>query len=218
MSDAHEATTGGELPELERGSGPWSFSEAPPDESFIDFGPLKVPAFPSLNARIEEDPASKRIGAVSVRVDDCQLQLQVLAAPRGEGAWHGVRRAITRKVTALGGSAQALEGEFGTELIVTLSIRTHDNLPGAETARYVGIDGDRWTLRAVVNGPSALRDSTVERVNSFLTRCAVERGDEALASGRVMELAMPAGRVVTDSGSVGAADDGPAQEGHGGRP
>lgn len=205
MSPTIEPTdpeTWGALPELKRGKGPWSFADAPKREKFIDFGPLKVPAYPSLHARIEVEPVSRRVGAVSVRVDDCRVQLQVMAAPSGQGAWGGIRRAITRKVMALGGNAQAVEGEFGPELIVTVPIRTADNLPGAETARYVGVDGDRWTLRAVVTGPSALRDSTVERVNQFVTRCAVERGDEALGAGRVMELSLPRGKVITDAGDV----------------
>lgn len=190
---------GGELAELTMGDGPWSLADAPVDQAFISFGPLRLPALPTMKARIEADRATQRLGAVTVLVHDCMAQIQVMAAPRGSGVWSGIRRALASRATAAGGSSQAVEGHFGTELITTLPRRTKDGLPGAEAIRFVGIDGDRWMLRCMVEGPSALSDATVEKVNALLSRCAVARGDEAMRAGEVIELAFPGGEIDPDA-------------------
>lgn len=194
-----ENPNGEEFPELTMGDGPWSYADAPADQEFISFGALKLPALPMMKARIEFDQATRRIGAVTVKVRDCMAQLQVVAAPRGTGAWPNVRRAIARRAEAAQGSTQAVEGHFGTELIATMPRRTADGLPGASTIRFVGVDGDRWTIRCMVEGESALSDDTVGEVNALLSRCAVERGDDAMSAGEVIELSFPAGQIDPDS-------------------
>jgi hypothetical protein len=189
------------FPDLGRADGPWSFADAPEGEAFVSFGALKVPAFPSLHTRVEIDPATKRVGAVSVLVDDCSVQLRVLAASRGAGLWGDVRRAITDRVRRSGGRTQVVEGTFGPELIVNLPMPLAGGLVGVYTRRFLGIDGDRWMIRVSAGGPSVLTDATVAKVDSLLSHCAVERGSDPVVSGRIMALAFPAGE-----GEVAAAD------------
>jgi hypothetical protein len=173
--------------------GPWDYSKAPSDATFLDFGPLKVVRREGLKARLEADPIRGKVGAVSIKVNDAEVQLQVITAPAGQSYWSVVRKQLLAKLRASPGSQQAVEGKFGPEIIATIVERGRDGILADSTMRLVGVDGDRWLLRAVVVGPGATSDATVERVDALLSQCAVERGTEALGAGTVLPLRPPAG-------------------------
>ena len=185
------------LGELTAAEGPWSLLDAPTDRAFIDFGPLRLPAIAGIKVRAEMDRESQRIGAVTVLVADCEVQLQVIATPRGQAGWTDVRRALAQHVQRKAGFVHTVEGRFGPELVVTLTGRDSRDLLRDVTFRHLGIDGDRWLLRAVIMGPSVAEDSTVARVDALLSQCAVDRGDQALPRGTVMALSKPPGAPAT---------------------
>ena len=91
------------------------------------------------------------------------------------------------------GTAQAIEGEFGPELIVNRPLPVRGKLVGNLTSRCVALEGDRWLLRAVVGGRDPLANDCVARVNDFLSRCAIDRGDEPYTPGTILPLAFPEG-------------------------
>lgn len=179
------------LGDIQMADGPWDVSEA--TTAVIDFGPLKLPAHDRLRARVELDPASHRIGAVSVLVADCDVQFKVIAAPSTGGYWADVRRGIVSNVRQQGGHHTVIEGAFGPEVIATLRGRLSDGSIGEGTVRFVGVEGPRWVLRATVTGPSSSRDEVVARVNALISQCVVDRGTGAAAAGTVLELSPPPG-------------------------
>ena len=181
------------FPDLGQADGPWSIENAPSDQPFISFGPLKIPAFPTLFVEIAVDPASRKAAAVSVALDSGSVEFKLIAAPRGGGLWSDLRRAIAREASAVGGTSQAVEGEFGTELIVTRPLPINKTTVSKLVSRCIGIEGDRWLLRATVGSPDALSDECVRKVNAFVSRCAVDRGDDPYGPGVVMALAFPQG-------------------------
>jgi hypothetical protein len=174
-------------------AGPWDVTEAPADHRTIDFGPLKVPFREQLRIRSEMDVKSRRLGAVSLPVNDCEMQLQVLAAPRGQGIWGDVRHSLVAQLKKRPGHQQVVEGRFGPELIATITSRTADGLLKDTVMRFVGVDGPRWMLRVVVVGPSVTSDATVARVNAVISNCVIARGEVAAASAEVLELSPPPG-------------------------
>jgi hypothetical protein len=68
--------------------------------------------------------------------------------------------------------------------------------------RLVGVEGDRWVLRAVVTGLDVTTDETVDRVNALISHCAVDRGEEPIGAGTVLELMPPPGSYVPDEESA----------------
>lgn len=181
------------LGDLDPADGPWSLESAPPERMFLSCGALRLPAYGRMHARLEFDAKTRRMGAVSVHIADCEAQIQVIAAPRGRGLWTDMRRSITAKVKKQPGFQQTVEGRFGPELFATVTGRDRAGMMRDTTIRYVGIDGDRWVLRAVVTGPSVTEDATIDRVDAFLSQCAVDRGSEAIPTGTVLELTPPSG-------------------------
>lgn len=187
------------LGDIEFATGPWSLEDAPADAEFIDFGPLRLPAIPTMKVRVEIDPKVKKVGAVSVLVNGCSVQLQVLAARAGKSLWPAVRRTLHRRLQRSPGHQQVVEGHFGPELIANITVRTGTSILTQDVPmRFLGVDGDKWMLRAVVTGPTVLAEETIDRVNRLLTHIAVERGNDARAEGEVLELSPPPGEVDFD--------------------
>ena len=180
-------------------NGPWDASEAPADAEFIDFGVLKLPAHPGIKARLEIDAEIGEVGAVTVRVADCALQLQVIAKQRGVSQWVETRQALLANLRKRPGHQQVIEGRYGTEVIGVLTGRTTEGVLTDSTMRFQGIEGDTWMIRAVSAGPSVTHDDVVARVDAFISACAVDRsavaGGAEAPAGTVLPLTAPEGAV-----------------------
>lgn len=196
MADADTMDDG--LGLLTPSDGPWSADAAPEDAPLLDFGPLKLPALPGIKLRLEIDPDRNEIGAATVRIADCALQLQVIAAARGVGEWTDTRQELLANLKRRPGHQQVIEGKFGAEVIGVITGRTPEGIPLDATMRFQGIEGDRWMIRAVSSGPSVTQDGTVSRVNAFLSRCAVDIGDGTAPAGTVLPLTDPPGGIDLD--------------------
>jgi len=202
MSDearTDEAVHGDGLGELSLASGPWDVADAPSDVEFLDFGPLKLPKLDALQVRLEIDPDVREIGAVTVRIADCALQLQVIAKTRGVSVWTDTRQALLANLRNRPGYQQVVEGRFGTEVIGVLTGRTPEGMLLDSTMRFQGIEGDAWMIRAVSSGPSVTHDDVVARIDAFLSRCAVDRsaaaGEADAPAGSVLPLSDPPGQM-----------------------
>ena len=181
------------LGSLVQAGGPWDVADAPQDNEFYDFGPLKLPAIPGMKARLEIDPDRQEIGAVTIRIDDCALQLQVIAKQRGASVWTETRKELLANLRNRPGHQQVIEGRYGAEVIGVLTGRTTDGLLVDATMRFQGIEGDTWMIRAVSSGASVTHDAVVAKVDAFISRCAVERGEGDEPAGAVLPLTDPPG-------------------------
>lgn len=163
-----------------RESGPWDADEPHPDNDRIDLGGLRLPHNPDFDVRLAS-VGDQHVGVV-VLYDESSLQLQALAAPRSSGLWDEVRT----KLASQAGVLHEQEGPFGTELSGEMRLEG-DSRP----ARYIGIDGPRWFLLAVISGKAAVDDATAAAYHDFIKDVVVVRGDEPMAREEPIPLRRP---------------------------
>ena len=175
--------------EPEPTSGPFDERDAPDDGlSRIDLGALRVPVNDSYDVRLELNEAQQVIAATLANADGT-MQIGVFAAPRNEGIWDEVRAEIAASLNAARrGSANDADGPFGTELRAQLP---GDGGKGAVPARFVGVDGPRWFLRALLAGPAATDAVKAKPFEEALRRCVVVRGGEPLPVREPVPLQLP---------------------------
>lgn len=179
------------LDELALADGPWNFEDVSEDHPFISYGALRLPAVPHMKVRAEIDPSNNKCGAISVKVADCNVQLQVIAAGRGNPQWTQTRQAVTERLRPVA-DLNPVEGHFGAELEVTLHRKHKETGEITDVPMlFQGVDGDRWLLKAVTMGPSAHTDATRARINALLSQCAVDRGPLPMIAGTVLILDLP---------------------------
>ncbi|MEU4508876.1 DUF3710 domain-containing protein [Nonomuraea wenchangensis] len=177
-----------------RESGPWDADEPHPDSERIDLGGLRLPHNPDFEVRLAS-VGDQHVGVVVISGENT-LQLQALAAPRSSGLWDEVKT----KIRAQAKDLEEREGPFGTELAGELRV------DGAtRPARYLGVDGPRWFLLAVISGPGAYDEAVAGAFVDFVKDVVVVRGDEPMAREEPIPLRRP-----NEQGSGDQGDDRPA--------
>jgi hypothetical protein len=167
------------------GGGPYDVSEAPRGVQRLDLGSLQIPAIEGVEVRVQANPDGEIQQVVLVNGTNA-LQLGVFAAPRSEGIWHDVRTEIRKSLFNDGVAAEEREGEFGTEL--RARVRTPE---GLTDIRFVGVDGPRWMVRGVYQGPAAVDPAKAGPLAICLKELVVDRGQEARPVREPLPLRLP---------------------------
>jgi len=168
--------------------GPYDERDAPDDElARIDLGALRVPVGPGIDVRLEMNDAEQVI-AVTLATKDGHMQLGVFAAPRNEGIWDEIRAEIATSVNSQRGAAKEVSDDhFGTQLT--------GKLPGDGGAlvpvRFIGVDGPRWFLRAMLVGAIATDRAKAASFEQALRQVVVVRGVEPLPAREPVPLRLP---------------------------
>ncbi|HET9655144.1 MAG TPA: DUF3710 domain-containing protein [Kineosporiaceae bacterium] len=174
-----------------RPDGPWDVSERPDAEGLVDLGALRLHGRDGMELRLEIEESSGTVTAVTVQLAGSAVQLQAFAAPRSEGIWDEIRQEISAGITRQGGTVDEARGTFGRELIARIPVRTPDGRTGHQPARFVGIDGPRWFLRAVFHGPAVYEPEAAATMEAVVHDLVVVRGPEAMAPRDLLPLRLP---------------------------
>jgi hypothetical protein len=163
-----------------RESGPWDADEPHPDTDRIDLGGLRLPHNPDFDVRLAS-VGDQHVGVVVI-YEESTLQLQALAAPRSSGLWDEVKTKIRSQAKDL----EEREGPFGTELVGEIKAEGQ-----VRPARYLGIDGPRWFLLAVISGKGAHDEAVSGAFAEFIKDVVVVRGQEPMAREEPIPLRRP---------------------------
>jgi len=118
-----------------RAQGPWDSSEVSlveDDATKIDLGGLVVTGKPGLELRLQVDEATQKVAAVLLMGPDGAVELRPFAAPRNSDIWDGIRKHIAAEAAQRGGTATEVDGAYGKELRVVMSVTTPE---GAATTQ-----------------------------------------------------------------------------------
>ncbi|GIF49663.1 uncharacterized protein DUF3710 [Asanoa ferruginea] len=174
-----------QVPPPARSDGPYDISAAPSGVERLDLGSLQIPVLPDIEIRVQANPDGAVQQVVLVNGDNA-LQIGVFAAPRSEGIWQDVRDEIRKSLFSEGVAAEETEGEYGVEL--RARVRTAD---GLTDLRFLGIDGPRWMVRGVFQGPAATDPSRAGVLVECLHGIVVDRGQEAKPVREPLPLRLP---------------------------
>ena len=198
--------------EVARPQGPWDAEDAPDDElSRIDLGGLRVPVPEGTEVRVDVGPDGTVVAATLVQ-GESSMQVNAFAAPRKAGIWADVRTEIAEALNGSQGSAVEQDGPYGTELRAQVPAEdAQGGATGLAPARFLGVDGPRWFLRALLTGPAAVDPAAAAGLEAALRDVVVVRGDEAMAVRDPLPLVLPAD--VAESAEAAAAEAAEAAQG-----
>jgi hypothetical protein len=172
--------------EVDETTGPYDVRDAPDDGvERVDLGALRVPVG-DLELRVDVDEAGTALSATLVQTGG-QVQLGLFAAPRTEGIWDEVRQEIRASIGQQRGTVQEVDGVFGVELTGTIPGDS-----GAAKVRFVGVDGPRWFLRAMLVGAPATDPTLAKRFNQLIRDIVIVRGAEPYPVRDPIPLTLPA--------------------------
>jgi Protein of unknown function (DUF3710) len=173
--------------------GPYDVADAP-EEDRIDLGGIQVPTIDGMELRMEVDQRTGTVTGANLVIGGSSLQVQAFAAPKSRGLWDEVRTSLRDSVVKQGGTAETRPGAFGTELITRLPVKRTDGRTGYRPARFIGIDGPRWFVRAILTGKALGDKEQSRRFETLVSRLVVVRGGEAMAPQELIPLNLPGQR------------------------
>ncbi|NNG39883.1 DUF3710 domain-containing protein [Flexivirga sp. ID2601S] len=177
--------------EVDRSEGPFDRTEVDDLDSRLDFGALAIIPESSMEIRLDVDESGQEITGMTVVQGESACQLQVFAAPKSSGVWDDIRDEIADNLIGGGGTAEEKLGPLGIELHARMPTRGPDGRTTYAPARFVGVDGPRWFLRAVLSGNAAIDEAAAEPLLAFIRRSVVIRGTEARAPREMLPLEIP---------------------------
>jgi hypothetical protein len=192
--------------EPEPTSGPFDERDVPEDDDVprVDLGALRLPVVPGIDVRLDVNEAQQVI-SVTLAGADGTMQLGVFAAPRNEGIWDEVRAEIASSLNAQRGQAKERHGgPFGIELTGKLPGEGGVPLP----VRFIGVDGPRWFLRAMLVGAVATEAVRAARFEQALRQVVVVRGTEPLPVRDAVPLRLPRDAVLPGGPAEGESTGG----------
>jgi hypothetical protein len=191
-----------------RANGPFDLSEVGDTADLLDLGSLLVAPVEDMQLQLElNEENGEHVVGVTVLIADSAVQVQAFAAPRSEGIWDEVREEIASGITQQGGTADEADGSFGRELLARVPNPTPEGRTEFRPARFIGVDGPRWFLRAVFTGP-AIDPEHAEPLERLVRSLVVVRGQDAMAPRELLPLklpAMPGDEVATETADDEAA-------------
>jgi Protein of unknown function (DUF3710) len=170
-------------------SGPYDVLDAPQGDGIerLDLGALLLPPLPGVDINAQVDESTGAIGELTLMGFEGAVQLMAFAAPKSGGYWDEVRQQLEQQITDGGATFTRSSGRFGTELLVTLA----DDQGHPQPARFCGVDGPRWFLRAVFLGAAVQPGNAAAALEQAVASLVVVRGKEALPVGAPLPLRMP---------------------------
>lgn len=194
-----------------RALGPWDESEMKGERGdYIDLGCILLKPVTGLSVRMDLDEKSQRPRALNVDYGDGSVQLQAFAAPKSTGLWDEVRRELAEGLRRDGGQATVAEGPLGLQVNAKFSATTASGGPGYRLARFVGIDGPRWFLRAVYTGAAAMPSTTAEVLDDVVRSLVIVRGQDPMPPRDLLQFKVPEN--ATPQGPEGQSPQQPAEE------
>ena len=179
----------------ETGTGPWDAADAPDRPGSvgrIDLGSLRVPAVDGMQIRLENPGgAGQEVSAAVLVLAGSTLELRAFAAPRTTGIWDELREDITAELTRARARFEVEDGEHGPEILAHVPVRTPDGREGTVAARFIGVDGPRWFLRGVLQGPAATDEAASQVLRDVFADIVVVRDGAARPPREILPLHAP---------------------------
>jgi hypothetical protein len=172
-----------------RSGGPWDATEVEGDGvERLDLGGLRVTATTGVDVQVQVDESTRAVVQVTLARPDGGVQVQPYAAPRSGGLWDDVRPQIMSSINAGGGLVEEKQGTFGVEILAQVK---SEGTGALQPARFVGIEGPRWFLRAVFLGAAARPGEAATALETAVRGLVVVRGNDAMPVGSAIPMALP---------------------------
>lgn len=179
---------------VEPGTGPWDVDAVPADSApagRIDLGALRVPAVDGMQIRMERAGRDADASAAVLILGGSTLELRAFAAPRTAGIWEELRADITAELARAKATYEVVAGEWGTEILAQVPVRTPEGRAATVAARFIGVDGPRWFLRGVLQGPAATDADAARPLREVFANTVVVRDGAARPPREILPLHAP---------------------------
>ncbi|OBK27888.1 hypothetical protein A5634_21220 [Mycobacterium asiaticum] len=146
----------------------------------LDLGSVLIPMPAAGQVQVELTETGVP-SAVWVITPNGRFTIAAYAAPKSAGLWREVASELADSLRKDSAKVSIKDGPWGREVVGVAS--------GA--VRFIGVDGYRWMIRCVVNGPHETIDALTDEAREALADTVVRRGDTPLPVRTPLPVQLP---------------------------
>ncbi|ORW17663.1 DUF3710 domain-containing protein [Mycobacterium palustre] len=170
--------------ELEELEGPFDIDDfddpAIAELARLDLGSVLIPMPETGQLQVELTEAGVP-SAVWVVTPNGRFTIAAYAAPKTGGLWREVAGELAESLRKDSAKVSIKDGPWGREVVGTAS----------GVVRFIGVDGYRWMIRCVINGPQETIDALDQEARAALVDTVVRRGDTPLPVRTPLPVQLP---------------------------
>jgi len=152
----------------------------------LDLGSVLIPLPDAGQVQVELTQQGVP-SAVWVVTPNGRFTVAAYAAPKTAGLWREVASELADSLRKDATQVQIQDGPWGREVVGAA--------PGGEgqagVVRFIGVDGYRWMIRCVVNGPQDNAEALAKEARNALADTVVRRGETPLPVRTPLPVELP---------------------------
>jgi Protein of unknown function (DUF3710) len=177
----------------------------------LDLGSVLIP-MPEAGQVSVEVTETGVPNAVWVMTPNGRFTIAAYAAPKTAGLWRDVASELAESLRKDVAKVSIEDGPWGREVVGLAA----DQGQGVAVVRFIGIDGYRWMIRCVVNGPQENVDALAAEARNALADTVVRRGDTPMPvrqplAAQLRAAAEQAAQQAQQAAQAGGQEPPPAQ-------
>ena len=149
----------------------------------LDLGSVLIPMPEAGQVQVELSDQGVP-SAVWVVTPNGRFTIAAYAAPKTAGLWREVATELADSLRKDVPTVTIEDGPWGREVVGVPA-------DGASMVRFIGVDGYRWMIRCVVNGPVQNADALADEARNALADTVVRRGDTPLPVRTPLNVQLP---------------------------
>ena len=174
----------GDDADLEELEGPFDIDDfddpAVAELARLDLGSVLIPMPEAGQLQVELTETGVP-SAVWVVTPNGRFTIAAYAAPKTGGLWRDVAGELAESLRKDSAKVSIKDGPWGREVVGTAS----------GVVRFIGVDGYRWMIRCVINGPHETVDALDQEARAALSDTVVRRGDTPLPVRTPLPVQLP---------------------------
>lgn len=151
------------------------------EDARLDLGSVLIPLPADGQVQVELTTTGVP-SAVWVVTPNGRFTIAAYAAPKSAGLWREVAAELAESLRNDKAQVSIVDGPWGREVLGT----------AAGAVRFIGVDGYRWMVRCVVNGPQQTLEALTAQARTALADTVVRRGDTPLPVRTPLPVQLPA--------------------------
>ena len=149
----------------------------------LDLGSVLIPIPEAGQVQVEINETGAP-SAIWVVTQNGRFTIAAYAAPKSTGLWREVASELADSLRKDVPKVSIEDGPWGREVVGSAG-------EGSTGVRFIGVDGYRWMIRCVVNGPFERIGELAHEARNALADTVVRRGDTPLPVRTPLPVALP---------------------------
>lgn len=190
--DAADVTAADDIDEADELDGPFDIDDFDDPSTAalgrLDLGSVLIPMPEAGQVQVELNEMGVPSAVWVVMPPNGRFTIAAYAAPKTTGLW---REVATELADSLRKDVQKVtieDGPWGREVI---GVAAAEQGQPPNVVRFIGIDGYRWMIRCVVNGPQDRIPMLSQEARNALTDTVIRRGDTPLPVRTPLPVQLP---------------------------